>query len=100
MGIVISPLSFWETQGGWIMPTALIDASNCSSIAGGTGVRRRLFGSGRRVRGLTLRISAIPLSCALQARRGKGAQREAKRRTLAAVDGDAAAVSRFPRPFC
>ena len=35
-----------------MMPTALIEASNCSSIAGGTGVRRGLFGLGRRDTGI------------------------------------------------
>ena len=37
-----SPVSV--TQGGWMMPTALMEATSCSSIAGGAGVRRGLFG--------------------------------------------------------
>ena len=47
------------TRGGWITPTALIDATSCSSIAGGAGVRRGLFGLGLRARGSTLRSSAM-----------------------------------------
>jgi hypothetical protein len=41
---IVSPSSFRVTQGGWMMPTALIEASSCSSIAGDAGVRRGLFG--------------------------------------------------------
>ena len=46
-----------------MMPTALIEASSCSSIAAGTGVRRGLFGLIRRVVGSTLRSSAMACSC-------------------------------------
>ncbi len=60
---IISPSSFGVTQGGWMMPTALMEASNCSSIAGDTGVVRGLFGLTWRVRGSTARSSAMMGSC-------------------------------------
>ena len=41
---IIRPPSFGVTQGGWMMPTALIEATSCSSMAGGAGVRRGLLG--------------------------------------------------------
>jgi hypothetical protein len=56
---IVSPPSFRVTRGGWIMPTALIEASNCSSVAGGTGAVRRLFKLAWRARGSTLRSSAM-----------------------------------------
>ena len=46
-----------------MMPIALIEATSCSSIAGGTGVRRGLFGFGLSVRGSTLRSSVMVCSC-------------------------------------
>ena len=48
-----------RTTGGWMMPIAVIDASNWSSIACGAGVLRGLFGLGFSVRGSTLRSSAM-----------------------------------------
>ena len=61
--LTMSSPSASRTTGGWMMPIALIEATSCSSIAGGTGVRRGLFGFGLSVRGSTLRSSAMVCSC-------------------------------------
>ena len=101
--LTMSSPSASRTTGGWMMPIALIEATSCSSIAGGTGVRRGLFGFGLSVRGSTLRSSAMVCSCvdrfclpsasgdppppaAVAAGRGKGEAGEAGPRARARVD--------------
>ena len=89
---IVSPFSVGFTQGGWMIPTILMEATICSSIAGGTGVRRALFGLGRRVRGSTLRSSAMTDSswlrfcppCVLGRPLPRGASRSAGARARAA----------------
>ena len=56
---IISPAAVSTTRGGWMMPTARMEATSWSSIALGAAVRRGLFGFERRLAGSTLRSSAM-----------------------------------------
>ena len=57
--LITSVPSTVRTTGGWMMPTARMEAISCSSIAVGTGVRRGLSGFGIRLAGSMLRNSVM-----------------------------------------